>query len=88
MQAIAGTDDAKGMTMRNADAIELLDVRAFITTRSFGGELFRIYERGDREEMECETQFYIDKNSKWQDAAFKAIEVLVLKYKYFTLHRE
>ena len=40
--------------MRNADAIELLDVRAFITTRSFGGELFHMYERGDREEIECE----------------------------------
>jgi hypothetical protein len=42
------------MTMRSADAIELLDVRAFITIRAFGGELFHIYERGDREEMECE----------------------------------
>ena len=40
--------------MRSADAIELLGVRAFITTRGFGGELFHIYERGDREEIECE----------------------------------
>lgn len=41
--------------MRKADAVELLDVRTFITTRSFGGELFHTYERGDREEVECET---------------------------------
>jgi hypothetical protein len=54
MQAIMGTDDARGITMRKADAIELLDVRAFITTRSFGGELYHIYKRGDREELECE----------------------------------
>jgi hypothetical protein len=40
--------------MRSADAIELLDVRAFITTREFGGELFHLYERGDREDIECE----------------------------------
>ena len=41
--------------MRKADAIELLDSRTFITTKSFGGDLFRAYERGDREDMECET---------------------------------
>lgn len=41
--------------MRKADAIELLDVRTFITARSFGGELFHTYERGDREEVECDT---------------------------------
>lgn len=40
--------------MRKADAIELLEVRTFITTTSFGGELFRLYERGDREDVECE----------------------------------
>jgi hypothetical protein len=41
--------------MRKADAIELLDSRTFITTKSFGGELFRTYERGDREDIECDT---------------------------------
>jgi hypothetical protein len=41
--------------MRKADAIELLDSRTFIMTRHFGGELFRTYERGDREDIECET---------------------------------
>lgn len=41
--------------MRKADAVELLDVRTFITIESFGGELFHSYERGDREEVECET---------------------------------
>ena len=41
--------------MRKADAIELLDVRVFIKTRAFGGELFHDYERGDREDVECET---------------------------------
>jgi hypothetical protein len=41
--------------MRKVDAIELLDSRTFIRTKSFGGELFRTYERGDREDMECET---------------------------------
>lgn len=41
--------------MRKADAIELLDVRTFITAQSFGGELFHPYERGDREEVECES---------------------------------
>lgn len=41
--------------MRKADAIELLDSRTFITTQSFGGELFRIYERGDQEDIECES---------------------------------
>ena len=40
--------------MRSADAIELLDVRAFITTRTFGGELFHMYARGDREDIACE----------------------------------
>ena len=47
-----------------------------------------IYLIQSLEEMECETQCCIDKKSHWQDAAFKAIEVLVMKYKYFTLHRE
>ncbi|MFC1669997.1 hypothetical protein ACFL20_06350 [Spirochaetota bacterium] len=47
-----------------------------------------IYLIQSLEEMQCETQFCIDKNSQWQDAAFKAIEVLVLKYKYFTLNRK
>jgi len=41
--------------MRKADAIELLDSRTFIRTTDFGGELFRSYERGDRDDMECET---------------------------------
>ena len=40
--------------MRKADAIELLDSRTFIKTTRFGGELFRSYERGDREDIECE----------------------------------
>jgi len=40
--------------MRRADAIELLDVRTFIKTAEFGGELFRLYERGDREDVECD----------------------------------
>jgi len=41
--------------MRKADAVELLDVRTFITAQGFGGELFHRYERGDREDVECET---------------------------------
>jgi len=41
--------------MRSADAIELLDVRAFITTMDFGGELYHMYVRGDREDIACET---------------------------------
>ena len=41
--------------MRKADAIELLDSRTFIRTKSFGGELFRTYKRGDREDIECES---------------------------------
>ena len=40
--------------MRKVDAIELLDSRTFIKTKHFGGELFHTYERGDREDMECE----------------------------------
>ena len=45
----------KGVTVRKADAIELLDARVFIKTKSFGGELFHAYERGDGEDVECET---------------------------------
>lgn len=45
----------KGDRMRKADAIELLDTRTFIRTRQFKGELFRTYERGDREDIEWET---------------------------------
>lgn len=41
--------------MRKADAVELLDIRTFITAQSFAGELFHAYERGDKEEVECET---------------------------------
>ena len=41
--------------MRKADAVELLDVRTFITTEGFGGELFHTYERGDAEDVECQT---------------------------------
>jgi hypothetical protein len=48
-------ESARRIAMRKADAIELLDSRTFIMTRRFGGELFRTYERGDREDIECET---------------------------------
>jgi hypothetical protein len=41
--------------MRKADAVELLAVRTFITAQGFGGELFHRYERGDREDVECES---------------------------------
>jgi hypothetical protein len=41
--------------MRKADAVELLDIRTYITVQSFGGELFHMYQRGDREDVVCET---------------------------------
>jgi len=41
--------------MRSADAIELLDVRAFIKTNRFEGELFHPYQRGDPGDIECES---------------------------------
>ena len=41
--------------MRKADAVELLDIRTFITTRDFGGELFHPHELGDRDSVNCES---------------------------------
>ena len=54
--------------MRKADAVELLDVRTFITATAFGGELFHRYERGDGENVECET---IEAESKGSTLVFR-----------------